>query len=190
MPSKTPAHAGRCSGLIRLYEASRDSAYFAAAEKACGQALLLNPNLDVVHQSLGYLLWRAGKYAEAEEAYLSALQINERNVSALIGLARTYARLGDLDAAESTFRRAIGLRPGDWAAYNSLGGFYFSSGRYAEAARQYEFVVALDRSNHLGHSNLGATRMLNGSIACPTETATRLIIPIIWAIPSAVLPVR
>jgi tetratricopeptide (TPR) repeat protein/TolB-like protein/DNA-binding winged helix-turn-helix (wHTH) protein len=161
-PEYAAAHAGRCSGLVRLYEESGDSEYFTEAEKTCSQALLLNPNLDVVHLSMGYLLRRAGKYAEAESAYMSALQINQRNVSALIGLANTYVRVGNADAAESTFRRAIGLRPGDWVAYNSLGGFYYNSGRYAEAARQYEFVTALDQSNHTAYSNLGTTRTFIG----------------------------
>lgn len=161
-PEYAAAHSGRCSGLIRLYENTKDSAYFSAAEAACSQALRLNPNLDVVHLTLGHLLRRTGDYAAAESAYLSALAINASSVSALIGLGRTYARQGDTDAAEATFRRAIGLRPGDWSAYNNLGGFYFNSGRYAEAAREYEIVVALDQSNHLGHSNLGAASMLIG----------------------------
>ncbi|MDJ0813816.1 MAG: tetratricopeptide repeat protein [Woeseiaceae bacterium] len=161
-PDYAAAYAGRCSALIRSYAMTDDSAQVAAAEAACGRALQLNPNLDVVHTALGNLFQRTGRYSDSESAFHAALEINDKNVEALNGLGRTYLVQGELEAAESTIRKAIGLRPGDWESYNNLGALFFRSGRYAEAAEQFRYVISIDRNNYVTYTNLGSASMLNG----------------------------
>jgi tetratricopeptide (TPR) repeat protein/DNA-binding winged helix-turn-helix (wHTH) protein len=161
-PGYAAAHAGRCNALIRSYVTTNINARVSEAESACGAALQLNPNLDVVHVALGNLFQLTGNYSDSESAFLAALEINDKNVEALNGLGSTYLLLDNLDAAESTIRKAIGLRPGDWESYNNLGSIYFQSGRYAEAAEQYRYVIGLDRTNYVVYSNLGAASMLSG----------------------------
>ncbi len=161
-PEYAAAYAGRCTALIRSYAETNDAQRVADAEKACGTALELNPNLDVVHAALGKLFIEIGRHAEAEGAFNDALELNERNVAAMIGLGETYRRQGKPEAAENIFKQATGQHPGDWSAYNTLGIFYFRSGRYSEAVEQYQYVVALDRSNDMGYMNLGAASMLIG----------------------------
>jgi tetratricopeptide (TPR) repeat protein/TolB-like protein len=161
-PDYAAAHAGRCTALIRSYSMTDDSARVADAERACGRALQLNSNLDVVHTALGNLFRQTGRNAESEIAFHAALQINEKNVEALNGLGRTYLVQGDLDAAESMIRKAIGLRPGDWESYNNLGALFYRSGRYSEAAEQFRYVIGLNRTNYVSYTNLGSASMLSG----------------------------
>jgi tetratricopeptide (TPR) repeat protein/TolB-like protein/DNA-binding winged helix-turn-helix (wHTH) protein len=161
-PDYAAAHAGRCTALIRSYAMTDDSGRVADAEKACGRALQLNPNLDVVHTALGNLFRRTGRYAESESAFHAALEIHDKNVEAMNGLGRTYLVQGDLEAAESIIRKAIGLRPGDWESYNNLGALFFRSGRYAEAAEQFRYVIGLDRTNYVVYTNLGSASILSG----------------------------
>jgi len=159
-PDYAAAHAGKCDAYVEAYIWLHDEKYIDAAESSCGVALSLNPNLDVVYSSLGDLFEATGRFERAEDAYGDALRIDPNRVAALIGLGEVYRQLQRPDEAEVTIRRAIGLYPGDWSAHNALGTFLFRSGRFAEAAEQYETVVALDRTNVRGHTNLATALVL------------------------------
>lgn len=161
-PEYAAAHAGRCSALIDGYIHLDETDSVAEAEKACGQALQLNSNLDIVHTAMGNLFQVTGRNDESETAFKTALQINDQNAGALMGLGRTYLLQGKPEAAETVLKQATGLYPGDWTSYNNLGSLYYRTGRFTEAAEQFQFVVALNRSNFAGYSNLGAASMLGG----------------------------
>ena len=169
------AHAGKCSTYVSAYPVAGDPAYIEKAEAACGEALELNPNLDVVHTALGELYKATGRYGEAEEAYLEALAIDPTSVASLSGLGVIYMLQQRPEEAEERLRQAIGLHPGDWSAYNSLGYFLYNSGRYAEAAEQYEYVVGLDPGNILGFSNLATSYMLAGDFEAAAPAYQRAI---------------
>ena len=176
-PDYAAAHAGKCSAFVKAYPLSPDSAYISHAEDACARALELNPNLDVIHTALGDLYSATGRYPEAENAYLAALDINPNSVNSLSGLSSIYMLENKAEEAEARLRQAIGLHPGDWSAYNALGYFLYRSGRYVEAAENYEVVVALDSTNMLGFTNLGSAYMLAGDFSA-SATAFRKSIDI------------
>jgi tetratricopeptide (TPR) repeat protein/TolB-like protein/DNA-binding winged helix-turn-helix (wHTH) protein len=169
------AHAGKCGAYVELYPETDDTRYIGAAEASCARALQLNPNLDVVHTVLGKLYSATGKYGEAESAYLAALEIDPNSVASLTGLADTYRLQRKPAEAEERYRQAIGRHPGDWSAYNALGYFLYRSGRYAEAAKEFEYVVALDNDNSMGWGNLGAAYMLDGDFESALVTYQRAI---------------
>jgi len=148
-----------------IYAETDDPAFIARAESACARALELNPNLDIVHTALGNLYTATGRHVDAIAEYRRALTSNPNDVAALLGIGAIYGLQQQPDKAEQSLRRAIGLQPGDWDPYNALGSFLFNSGRYKEAAEQYEVVVALDRSNMVGYSNLGTAYMLADDFA-------------------------
>jgi tetratricopeptide (TPR) repeat protein/DNA-binding winged helix-turn-helix (wHTH) protein len=158
------AFAGKCDTHVEAYIWTDVIEHIQAAEESCATALHLNPNLDVVHGSLGKLYRATGRLDDAESAFQQALAIEPSNASALIGLGEVYRLQKRPKAAENSLRRAIGLHPGDWAAYNALGNFLFRTGRYAEAAEQYRLVVSLDSGNARGFANLGTTLALSGQL--------------------------
>ena len=164
-PDYAAAHAGKCAVFVDAYEQFDEPIYIDNAHASCASALALNPNLEIVHTALGDLYVKTGRYAEADAAYLKALDIVPNSVAALTGLGNTRARQQDSEAAEAWFRQAVGQHPGDWSAYNMLGGFLYNSGRYAEAAEEYGRVVALDNNNTTGYSNMGTATMLAGDFA-------------------------
>jgi tetratricopeptide (TPR) repeat protein/DNA-binding winged helix-turn-helix (wHTH) protein len=174
-PDYAAAHAGKCSVLVNAYPLTDDAHYIELAESSCARALELNPNLDVVHVALGELYAATGRYDAAETAYRRALQLDPKSVAALTGAGEVHLLQKKPDEAEASFRRAIGLHPGDWSAYNALGWFLFRSGRYAEAAEQYGYVVALDDRNMIGFRNLGAARMLAGDFEAAAPAFQRAL---------------
>lgn len=174
-PDYAAAHAGQCVLYVDAYTATSDAAFVKDAETACGRALSLNPNLDVVYTALGDLYAVTGENESAEDAYLEALGLYEGNVDALIGLGEIYRRQQRPVEAEASLRRATGLHPGDWSAYNALGTFLFRSGRYTEAAEQYRTVVDLDTNNVPGLTNLGSALFLAGEFGAAERQYRRAI---------------
>jgi Flp pilus assembly protein TadD len=57
------------------------------------------------------------------------------------------------------------LRPGDWTSASALGGFYFRTGRYAQALVRFRQVTELAPDNPSGYSNLGGVYWTQGIYA-------------------------
>ncbi|HEY5763557.1 MAG TPA: tetratricopeptide repeat protein, partial [Rhodocyclaceae bacterium] len=89
-PDYAAAHAGKCNTYAIGYPETDDAEFIAKAEASCARALALNPNLDVVHTSLGLLYVSTGRYDAAIEAYSRALDTDPSNVDALLGLGDAY----------------------------------------------------------------------------------------------------
>ncbi len=174
-PEYAAAHAGKCQVFVGAYPETDDSTYIDKARVACGSALSLNPNLDVVHTALGDLYHATGRYAYAEIAYLDALRINPKSVAALTGIGTNFGLQKNPEQAETYFRQAIGLHPGDWFAFKSLGNFLYYNGRYAEAAEEYEKVIALDSTNIIGYANLGTAYLFAGEFEVAASVLERAI---------------
>ena len=156
------AYAGKCELYVAGFAEVDDQAFIVQAESACSTALDLNPNLDVVHTSLGSLYAATGRYQASEASFRRALRIDGSSVTSFIGLGDVYRLLNRHEEAEANLRLAIGLHPGDPVPYNRLGGFLFRSGRYDEAIEQFQYAVALQPTNMNAYANLGAAFMQIG----------------------------
>lgn len=174
-PEYAAAHAGKCTVFVDAYGEVDDPAYITRAQSACATALTLNPNLDIVHTSLGELSLSTGRLDDAESSFKKALAIDPSNVAALLGLGETYQLKNDLPMAERYLQNAIDIHPGDWNAYSALGGFLFQTGRFDEAATRYQYVVALNPEDATAYSNLGAAQMFIGNFAAAEVAYQRAI---------------
>jgi tetratricopeptide (TPR) repeat protein/TolB-like protein/DNA-binding winged helix-turn-helix (wHTH) protein len=161
-PEYAAAYAGKCRALAASYHSSHDPTIVQRAEIECGRALELNPNLDMVHNALGYLYSLTGQYAESEVAYLEALRINPKYVASLTGLANVLRLQQRPDEAEEKLQSAIGLQPGNWAPYNALGYFYYRQGRFIDAAEQFSIIAEIDATNVRGIGNAATSYMMAG----------------------------
>ena len=174
-PEYAAAHAGKCAVYVSGYREVDDPSYIERAESSCATALTLNPNLDVVHTSLGDLYRSTGRYNDAEDAYLTALENDPANIDALRGLGIAYQHLNRSAEAEPVLRRATDAHPGDASAFNSLGVFLYETGRYREAVEQYEYAVALRPDDMRYVTNLGSAYMLLGNFASAATYYQRAI---------------
>lgn len=161
-PGFAPAHAGMCRGYVQSYTVGGDPSFIDAAETSCSSALTSNPNLYMVYTALGDLYRQTSRIAQAEDAYLHALEKNGQDVDALLGLARVLERRNRLDEAEGRLKLAIRMQPGNWASINALGSFYFATGNYDQAADAFRKVVYLYPGNWQVHGNLGGALAMAG----------------------------
>ncbi|HWS99921.1 MAG TPA: tetratricopeptide repeat protein [Pyrinomonadaceae bacterium] len=96
---------------------------------------------------LGNLLINAGRLAEAEREFDTALRISPDYRMALEGKARARIAAGDLESAVSIYKREQGRDPNSADAALALGDLYTRTGRADEAARQYKLFESAEREN-------------------------------------------
>jgi Flp pilus assembly protein TadD len=71
-----------------------------------------------------------------------------------VDLGIAYSRLGDLDKAEASLKRALELNPRHPIAYNELGMVYRRKGQFEAARASYQKAIALVPGFHYAHLNL------------------------------------
>ncbi len=89
----------------------------------------------------------AGRLDDAASAYSTAVALQPRSASALVGLGRVYATRGRVADAETSLRRALAAAPSNLAAQAALGRLLLRAGRPAEAIPPLEAAVA-QRADH------------------------------------------
>ena len=148
----------------RKFENTRERVWVDLASEQSERAFQLNNQLLQAHITLGMIGTGTGRYREAIQHYNDALASDPTNADAYRGLAEAYEFLGELDRAESTYKRAIQLKPDYWAGYNVLGAFYFRNNKFEEAKEQFRHVIDLTPDNHLGYMNLGSMYYFAGML--------------------------
>jgi eukaryotic-like serine/threonine-protein kinase len=149
--------AGLGRAYWQKYAVNSDPQWTSKAREACRTALEIDQHLPAAHVCLGMVSNGSGQYAEARAAYTKALESDELSDDGLLGLAFAEEHLGDLIAAEQTYRRAVERRPHYWASRSWLATFYREQGRYQEAAEQFRQVVELTPDNASAWTSLGTT---------------------------------
>ena len=146
-PGLTEAPTGRRALDIATPTALNDSggtgALVARAEEAFAQGdhvraaelfeefVSLVPNRADALNTLGVALSNLGRYQEAEQRYLEALNVNPEYISALINLASL--KQASPEVAEPLLRRALRINPKHPRARSMLGIVLLSSGQDREA---------------------------------------------------------
>jgi tetratricopeptide (TPR) repeat protein len=98
--------AARLQGVVRWQQGRADE-----AAQLFETAALENPRDPMPHLWIGMILGERGQYLAARRRFELALERNPLLGDALIGVADTYAALGDFDQAERIIARAVQADP-------------------------------------------------------------------------------
>jgi len=94
-----------------------------------------------------FLLHRQGKLTEAEQLYLTVLQLNPDSAKAHHNLGTALVQLNRLEEAKAHFEKAIAIRPDSLEARNNLGNVLARLNRLDQSIVQFEKVLEVSRHN-------------------------------------------
>jgi serine/threonine-protein kinase len=94
-------------------------------------------------------------FAQAEQEYRAAAQIDPNNAPSRLGLGHVLIQERKWDEAIVTLREALGLRPDDAVAHNNLGVALQTVGNLPEAITEYHEALRLQPDYLEAHNNLG-----------------------------------
>lgn len=115
------------------------------AEKAYRRAMELRADWALPPAALGLLLARSeGRERDAEPVLLRALELEPKNLTALVALAEMRVRTGDARGAVEFWRRATTVRDDDATLWLARGATERASKDTAAALRSLERALALE----------------------------------------------
>jgi len=132
-PNFARAYAGLAdisSMLYQWWDAS--DANLSQAETASRKALDLAPGLAEAHASRGFALTLTKRYADAEQAFDTALKLDPTLYEAYYFYARTCFQQGKLEQAAKLFEKASEVRPEEFQAQALCSVVYAGLGRPAD----------------------------------------------------------
>lgn len=136
------------------------------AEVAIRKALELDTNLAAAHVSMGqwrfYYEWN---WAEAEQAFKRAIELNPGDALAHQLYGRTLAFVGRFEDALRELQRARELDPLSIIVHAYIGQVYLFSRQYPQATEHLLWTLELDPSHPLVLHNLGELYLAQGRFA-------------------------
>jgi type IV pilus assembly protein PilF len=115
----------------------------ARAEQSFSRALQLAPGDSEIHQNWGWYLCTHGRERESLAQFEAAVRnpLYRTPEIALVNAGRCAQVLGENRAAETYFRRALLVQPGNPLASYGLASIAYKEGRYAEAREWMKGVM-------------------------------------------------
>ena len=142
---------------------TRQTRYFRDPIALHTRTVDVTQNNFVAHHRLANALQRAGRLAEAEREFGSALALQPRRADLRLGLGDVLARSGRVEEAIAQYRLAIAADPRAARAHANLGLALASSGQLDEARLQFERALALTAPGPQGAD--GRARVLSALFA-------------------------
>ena len=121
------------------------------------------------YNKTGITAMQEGKYENAVEAFLKAVEEDPKDAVGYINLGNVFASIGDPEKAEPFFQQAITLDEDAGTAYYGLANLYFNKERYEEASKLYETAVrkGIDEADAYFMLGKSLERSDNGKLALP-----------------------
>lgn len=140
------------------------------AECCYRDALAINPRMEEVHNNLGVVLDKSGRFGEAIASFLQALSLKPDYAIACLNIGNWHRAHGNFDEQIHYFEKAIALKPDYFEAHNNLGSSFHAAGRNEDAIPCFEKALAIKPDFAQAFLNLGichrAMGNLHEGIAC------------------------
>ncbi|MCR5261605.1 MAG: tetratricopeptide repeat protein [Candidatus Gastranaerophilales bacterium] len=113
------------------------------------------------HNALGYALFKAGQFEEAEDHYLVAINLNpepEWTATVCKAAALIYSDVNhDIDKAVRMYKQSLSLVPDNAETYTCLGDLYFDDQDYDKALQNYAKAIELNKNDAYVFNKLATT---------------------------------
>jgi tetratricopeptide (TPR) repeat protein len=140
--------------LLLMAQAAEKLGYYADTAAALEQYLKLRPSDDVARRELAFALTRTAKFDEAIPALRDYVQRHPKEARGLyeLGIAET---IHERDKAFEHLTRAIEIDPSLVAARYARAVLNYQAGKFAEAVKDLELVLAREPENFNALDTLG-----------------------------------
>ena len=153
------AHGGSTAEYWSWLGILRDeNGLWPAGEPAHRKAVEVAPNVDYLHNNLGYNLLMQKKYQEAAEEFREALKLNPAGAMARNNLAMALANSNATAQALATWQAATDPA----SAHNNLAVVWMEKGNYGEARKELELALGYNKAHLAALSNLELVTRLDG----------------------------
>eukprot|EP01084_Bolivina_argentea_P319482 554149_1 len=99
----------------------------------------------------GYFLMEQKRFQESVNMFMRVLKISPISIKSLIGIGRTFHKMGNYDDAYYYLRKAVAVSPNFAIAQYRLGGFLQEIGRNKEAYKYLNAAVQLNGNSEMNH---------------------------------------
>jgi tetratricopeptide (TPR) repeat protein len=140
-----PAYPRHGRLVAQIYERRNVPALAIAACEEVLQTPGVTPTASFVH-FMGTLYQKAGRYNEARDSYLRAVEIDSTYIPVLRDWAGLMVLAKQYDRAAQIYLRYLEHEPGDIEALVGLSGALYDGGRYTQALETADKAMALDSS--------------------------------------------
>jgi len=161
--------ASELAHLIALLQGAR----YAELESAAGELLEGDPQSAALWQLLGVARARQGK--DPLPALGMAVQCAPEDASAHLNLGNAYGRLGRLDEAAASYRRALDADPEFAEAHNNLSELWLECGRLEDALVSCEQALRIKPDFAGAHQHLGRVLTRLGRFEAAAHSCRRAI---------------
>ncbi len=125
-------------GVVALQKSSLDD-----AEIAFKVACRLEPNCARAYAGRAMVAQQRAHYTEAFQMYLECLELENDNLTALLGLFQTSCQMGSFEKIIRYLQVYLDMHPGDTSVMFALAALYMKDGRLAESRKILRDVLAL-----------------------------------------------
>lgn len=140
---------------VALGDLAREDERWGQAAECYREALARDPAAADIHVQLGYALLELVRPAEAEQAFLKALEEDPAEYSAYLGLAELRRLAGHAEEQSRMVQEAMALAPEDPDVWNAQGVALEVQGRLEEATAAYERALHAFPGHRKAANNLG-----------------------------------
>jgi len=133
------------------------------------------PTDPFLNAYVGFSYAKLARYADAAKSYERALALRPSYLNAQINLCTVYAKLNELGKALLACEKAAEMDRQSALTLNDLGLIQFQLGRFPEAKRSFERVIAMDPALAVAHHNLAETYASLQQMSKAVESELRAI---------------
>lgn len=167
-PGAADSHVGLA---VQAFQQER----LADAERACRDALAIQPDHPVALHVLGVIVRHAGAHAEARELLMRAVAAAPDYAAAYNDLGGVCFDLGLFEEAAAAHERGLALTPNDVGQIINLGNARRAQNRLDDALRCYRRALALAPDLAGAHANIGIVKRAQGDSAAAVAHLARAV---------------
>jgi len=140
-----------------LLESSKDKQRIGAygeAIKILNAAVKIDPKFVAAYNQMGLVFFEDDKKNESAEAFKNAISIDSKNLTARLGLGKTYSMLTRNDLAVEQYLKAADLKPNDIDILFKIALEYWYHQNFENSREYYKKVLEIDPEHIQTHLNL------------------------------------